>query len=465
MPDNQSVTQNHAQAAVPHLRRVLKLRDLIFYGIIVITPVAPIPIFGVVQKVSGGHALTTILIAMAAMVLTAISYGRMASIYPQAGSAYTYVGLGLNAHLGFMAGWAMFLDYMMIPLLNTVYVAVTIHDQLLPQVPYWILALLTVGVMTILNWRGIRVTANANTLFILVSSFVIGVFAIAAVRYLWLKDGWHGLFSLQPLYNPRTFQWGAVLAGTSLASLTYIGFDGVTTLAEDVENPRRNVLLATVLVCVLMGLFSGLQVYLGQRVWPDFETYPNVDTAYMDLTRRLGGPVLFGSPILLTMMAGIVIAANFGSGLSGQVGAARLLFGMGRDKVLPGRVFAYLDHRSNPTANIVIVGALAFVGTLFMSFAQCAAILNFGAFLAFMGVNLACLWQFYCVRRNDRNRSFFKDAVAPGVAFVFTLGIWLGLSKSAKIIGGCWFLSGLVYLALRTRGFRVKPSMIDFSQT
>jgi putrescine importer len=459
MSNHPLILPENAVAAVPRLRRVLTLRDLIFYGIIVITPVAPIPVFGLVQKLSKGHALTTILIAMVAMVLTAISYGRMASIYPQAGSAYTYVGLGLNSHLGFLAGWAMFLDYLMIPLLNTIYVALTLY-RLLPFLPYAVAALLTVGAMTVLNLRGIRATANANSLFLLVTSFVMGVFAIMAVRYLWLRDGWGGLFSFQPLYNSRTFELRAILTGTSLASLTYIGFDGVTTLAEDVENPRRNVLLATVLVCVLTGVFSGLQVYLGQRVWPDYQTYPHLETAYMDVTGRVGGPVL------LTLMAGILIAANFGSGLSGQVGAARLLFGMGRDRVLPPRVFAYLDSkRSNPSLNIGIVGLLAFAGALFLEYEQSAEILNFGAFLAFMGVNLTCLWQFYRVGQKGRKRSFFRDALVPGMAFLFTLTIWLGLPRPAKLIGGAWFLMGLVYAAVKTRGFRVQPAMIDFSQT
>jgi amino acid transporter len=314
--------------------------------------------------------------------------------------------------------------------------------------------------MTILNLRGIRATASANSLFLLVTSLVIGVFAVMAVRYLWLREGWEGLFSIQPLYDPRTFHWRSVLTGTSLASLTYIGFDGVTTLAEDVENPRRNVLLATVLVCVLTGVISGFQVYLGQRIWPDYQTYPHLETAYMDVAGRVGGS------ILLMLMAGILVAANFGSGLSGQVGAARLLFGMGRDRVLPPRVFAYLDaKRSNPSLNIGIVGLLAFTGALFLEYEQSAEILNFGAFLAFMGVNLACLWQFYVIRQTVHKPRFFRDALVPALAFLFSLTIWLGLPRAAKVIGGAWFLMGLIYAAVKTRGFRVQPDMIDFSQT
>ena len=111
--------------------------------------------------------------------------------------------------------------------------------------------------------------------------------------------------------------------------MTYIGFDGVTTLSEEVENPRRNILLATVYVCLFTGLFSGLQVYLAQRVWPDFHTFPNLETAFVDVSRVVGGNLLFQG------MALTLILASFGSGVSGQAGASRLLFGMGRTGALP----------------------------------------------------------------------------------------------------------------------------------
>src|SRR5579864_3944222 len=106
------------------LRRVLTLWDLIFYGMVLIQPTAPIPLFGVAQKLSDGHTVTTIMIAMLAMVITAVSYGRMAAVYPSAGSAYTYVGRTINLHLGFLIGWAMLLDYLLQPLLNVIWITV-----------------------------------------------------------------------------------------------------------------------------------------------------------------------------------------------------------------------------------------------------------------------------------------------------------------------------------------------------
>jgi putrescine importer len=451
--------QPDSEGAAPRLRRVLTLWDLIFYGIVLIMPIAPVPMFGVAQVLSRGHFVTTILIAMIAMLLTAVSYGRMATLYPTAGSAYTYVGRGLNPHLGFLTGWAMFLDYLIQPLLNGIYGALTIQ-RFFPYIPYAALAALFVGLMTFLNLRGIRTTARANIALLVVMCAVIGVFMVIAVRYLFHLEGWHGVFSVQPFYDSKTFNPRTIWTATSYAALTYIGFDGVTTLAEDVENPKRNVILATVSVCLFTGIVGGLEIYLGQRVWPDFRTFPSAETAFMDVTRRVGGPLLFEA------LGIVLVLATIGAGLTGQVGAARLLFGMGRDNVLPRKLFGYLDPKHNtPTRNLWLIGIVAFIGTLFISYEQAGEILNFGAFLAFMGVNLATFWQFAIAEQRGRQRRWFADAVMPLVGFVFCLWIWLGLKSSAKIVGGSWFIVGLIYCAVKTRAFRERPVMIDFSES
>lgn len=459
MTESMADGRHDSVASTPRLRRVLTLWDLIFYGIVLIMPIAPVPMFGVAQVLSHGHFVTTILIAMIAMMLTAVSYGRMASLFPTAGSAYTYVGRGLNPHLGFLTGWSMFLDYLIQPLMNGVYGALTI-ERFFPFIPYAVLAAIFVAIMTLLNLRGIRATAYANILLVIIMCAVIAIFMILAVRYLFHLQGWHGVFSIQPFYDPATFNPRLIWMATSYAALTYIGFDGVTTLAEDVKNPKRNILLATVLVCLFTGIVGGLEVYLGQRVWPSYTTFPNVETAFMDVAHRVGGPLLFQA------LGIILILAAVGAGLTGQVGAARLLFGMGRDNVLPRRVFAYLDPKRNtPTLNILLIGAVAYIGALFVSYEQAGEILNFGAFLAFMGVNLATFWQFGVVRRPGRKRRWLGDIVIPLLGFLFCLWIWLGLKMPAKIVGGLWLTVGFAYSAIKTRGFRDRPIMVDFSES
>lgn len=460
---------NETGGGGPQLRRTLKLSDLIFYGIVLIQPIAPVPLYGVAQKLSDGHFVTIILIALFAMLITAVSYGRMATLYPTAGSAYTYVGKGLNPHLGFLAGWAMILDYLLQPLINTVWISTALHARAayfhIPQLPFVVWALLIAGIMTALNLAGVKASANANKVLLAGMSVVVVFFVVLAVRFLYAGQGWTGLFSIQPLYDPRTFDSHKILTATSFAALTYIGFDGVTTLAEDVENPKRNVLLAVVLTCVFAGVCSGVEAYLGARVWPDWRSFPNLETAFMDICARAGGLVLSWS------MALVLIVAAFGSGLTGTLGAARLLFGMGRDGVLPKKFFGQLTPgTSTPTNNILLIGGLSFVGAVLLNqigsaYEHAGELLNFGAFLAFMGVNFACFWQFSMRRAPGAPAHFVRDAFLPVLGFIFCGLIWVNLNIIAKTVGGIWFVIGLAYVGYRTKWFRSAPVMIDFRES
>lgn len=443
----------------PQLRRVLTLWDLVFYGIVLIQPIAAVPLFGIADKLSRGHVVTTILIAMIAMMLTAFSYGRMATVYPAAGSAYTYVGRELNPHLGFLTGWAMMLDYLVIPIINTIYGALTLA-RLFPGVPYIVWAAIIAAISTYLNLRGIRSTARSNIVLLVVMCAVIGAFVILAVHYLVHADGVKALFSIHPFYDPGTTDFSSIATATSLAALTYIGFDGVTTLSEEAHDPKRNILRATVLVCFVTGVFSAIQVYLAQLVWPDFTTFPNLETAFMDVSKRVGGVALFDG------MAFILVVGCTGSGLAGQAGAARLLFGMGRDNALPRKLFAHIGPKHRvPTYNIWVIGLIAFLGAMFLNFERAAEVLNFGAFLAFMGVNLATIRHFYLRPGRRDKRRVAKDLLVPAFGFLFCLWIWWSLPRPAKIVGGAWFVAGFIYNGIMTRGFRKTPVMMDFSES
>ena len=460
---------NEAGGSVPHLKRTLRLSDLIFYGIVLIQPIAPVPLYGVAQKLSDGHFVLIILIALFAMLITAVSYGRMAALYPTAGSAYTYVGKGLNPHLGFLAGWAMILDYLLQPLINTVWISTALHERAayfhIPQLPFIVWALIITGVMTGLNLRGVKASANANKILLAVMSVVVVFFVVLAVRFLYAGQGWAGVFSMQPIYDPKTFDSHKILAATSFAALTYIGFDGVTTLAEDVENPKRNVLLAVVLTCLFAGVGSAAEAYLGARVWPDWRSFPNLETAFMDICARAGGIILSWS------MALVLIVAAFGSGLTGTLGAARLLFGMGRDGVLPKKFFGQLTPGTGtPVNNILLIGGISFIGSVMLNYIGSAyehagELLNFGAFLAFAGVNFACFWQFSVRRQQGAPTHFVRDALLPLVGFIFCGLIWVNLNIIAKTVGGIWFALGLVYVGFKTNWFRSAPVMIDFKES
>ena len=227
-------------------------------------------------------------------------------------------------------------------------------------------------------------------------------------------------------------------------------------MAEDVKNPRRNVLLAAVSVCLFTGFFGGLLVYLGHLVWPNYKTFTNIDTAFIDVTGRVGGVALLKATALL------LVVANVGAGLTSQVGAARLLFGMGRENVIPSRYFARLHPvRNTPDINIILLGVVGFVGAQVISYELAAELLNFGAFLGFMGVNLAVIWKFWVHKADERGRNLFVDVVLPALGFLFCAVIWVGLGNKAKIAGCIWLVVGFFVVARQTGWFQRPIVMSD----
>ena len=433
--------------AKPRLRRVLSLWDLLIYGIIVIQPTAPLPSFGIVATIAHGHVATTILIGMFAMVLTAISYGRMANAYPQAGSAYTFVGRELHPNLGFLTGWSIALDYILSPTIGAIWCSKAAMNIL--PLPYWLWVVFFAAVFTGVNLRGIQATARTNIVLTVGMTAVLIAFFVTAAGYMFRQSGFAGLFSLQPFYDPATFSWPLVSTGTSVAVLTYMGFDSISTLSEDVENPRRNVLLATVLLCVITGVLGCLEVYAGQRIWPDYRTFPDPDTAFVSAAGRAGGPLLFHA------FNFTLLVATVGSSLGAQLAAGRLLYAMGRDGAIPRRFFGYLDPRRNtPKYNLLLTGAICVAGALAMSYQTGAELLNFGAFIAFMGVNLATIVHYYIRGSSHGFRSVLSNLLPSLLGFIVCLYIWWSLRTPAKIAGSIWLLAGVIYCAGKTAFFR-----------
>ena len=425
------------------LRRALTLWDLILYGVIVIQPTAPMSVFGVLSNRGRGHVVTAILIAMAAMLFTAISYGRMARAYPSAGSAFTYVGREINPALGYITGWSMVMDYMLNPIICIVWVSQQAH-VFAPAIPYWAWAIVMALLFTGLNILGIRASARINAGLAAAMGVVIAIFFVAAARFIFGHPHGGAAFFTRPFYDPATFNTGAVLGGTSIAVLTYIGFDGISTLSEEAENPRRNILLATVLTCVAIGILSAFEVYAAQLAWPASQPFPDETTAFVYAAGRTWAP-------LFAIVGFTLVVANFGSGMGAQLGAARLLYGMGRSNALPKSFFGAIEaKRRIPRNNVVFVGAVSLIGAFLLDYDLGAQMLNFGALIAFMGVNLAALVRYY-VREKEKR---LRNLLPPVLGFAVCLLLWLNLSRTAQIAGSIWMAAGILFGAWKTRGFR-----------
>jgi amino acid transporter len=431
----------------PRLRRTLTLWDLILYGVIVIQPVAPMSVYGVLSDRGKGHVVTAILIAMVAMLFTGISYGRMARAYPSAGSAFTYVAQEIHPAAGYVTGWSMVMDYMLNPLICTIWCAQQAHD-FAPGLPVWSWKIIFATVFTLLNIRGVKTSARINAGMAAGMGAVIVVIFAAAVRYILGHPHADAGFFTRPFFDPATFSTGALFGCTSIAVLTYIGFDGISTLSEEAENPRRNIMLATVLTCVVIGLLSAAEVYIAQLVWPASQAFPNVDTAYVYMAGRTWKP-------LFAVVGFTLLLANFGSGMGAQLGAARLLYGMGRSNALPKSFFGAVDEKHRvPRNNVFFVGGIVLIGAFFLSYGLGAEMLNFGALIAFMGVNAAALIRYY-VRAEEKK---LTNLIPPILGFVICLALWLNLSQPAMIVGSIWMAAGIAFGVWKTHWFREQLS-------
>ena len=430
-------------AAAPHLKRTLKLWHLIIYGIIIIQPTAPMGIYGVVSNEARGHVVTTIFIAMVAMLFTAVSYGRMARVYPSAGSAFTYVGKEIHPLAGYVVGWSMLMDYLLNPIICAIWCSAAARN-ILPDIPYATWAVSFVVLFTALNLLGVKSSGNVNAVLAGAMGLVVVVFLAYAIRYLAVVARPIGGEWLTPFYDPGNFAASRLFRGTSIAVLTYIGFDGISTMSEEVENPRRNIMLGTVLTCLFIGILSAIEVYVAQLAWPYRVPFANsiVDTAYVQVAMRIGGKFLFH------LLNATLLIANMGSGMAAQFGAARLLYGMGRSNALPRSVFGSLSAKTAiPRNNVLLVGVCTLIGVFLLTYEKGAEMLNFGAFIAFMGVNAAALVH-YKYRSKEKVR---LPALAPLLGFLVCGFIWLNLGHNAQILGSAWLAIGLALYWLRRR--------------
>jgi putrescine importer len=422
------------------LRRSLGLWDLILYGIIVIQPTAPMPVFGVIYTEARGHVVTAILLAMFAMLLTAFSYGHMARLHPQAGSAFTYVGKEIHPSAGYLAGWCMAMDYILNPLICTIWCSKAAVNLL--ALPSWIWAVFFATLFTLLNLRGVEASARTNKWLAIFMGAVVAYMLVVMTNYILHFTTLSAIALTRPFYDSQTFSLAAVSTGTSIAALTYIGFDSISTLSEETINPTRNILRATVLTCLFTGIIAAIEVYAGQLVWPDFAHYPDVDTAYSFVAGRAGGKVLFH------LVNSTLLLATIGSGIGSQLGCARLLYGMGRDNALPRKPFGHVDLRSGvPNYNVLISGVVALIGALLISYQLGAELLNFGAFLAFTGVNAAAFWHYY-VRNRERT---WSNLVIPIAGCLVCLYIWKSLRWQAQVLGISWLVVGVTYRLIRIK--------------
>lgn len=433
------------------LQRSLSFWDLLVYGLIFMVPIAPMGIYGQVVQTASGMVVLAYFIGLVGMVFTAFSYYRMSEAFPVAGSAYAYVQRGWDPFVGFLAGWMILLDYILVPSLLYL-VSASWLTQLVPEIPTWGWVLVFVIINTFINIRGISVTNRANWALLIVELITFVVFCVAAALFV-AKGVGGSHFSIAPIYNPHGFSLAMVGSATSIAVLSFLGFDGISTLAEETQGGRKTVGTATVLSLIVVAFLFMILTYLAAVAYPDFKHFPDVDAAFYFVAQHVGGTWLS----LLCLIA-TVISWGIADALVAQTAVSRLLYSMGRDRMLPKLLSRVHPRFHTPIVSTILVAVLSIIVTSLLTIDNLSRLVNFGALTTFMGLNITVVIYHFFKKRSGR---IWIHLIMPIVGFLVLLYVWLNFDRLTFYLGGIWFVVGLIVLTINTHGFRVKPHLIN----
>ncbi|RIV26161.1 amino acid permease [Alicyclobacillaceae bacterium I2511] len=453
------------------LKRSLNVWELTAFGINYMIPIAPAIIFGFIFQISGGTVALPYALAGVAMMFTAMSYAVMVRNYPLAGSIYNYVGRGIQRHVGFLAGWVLILDYILIPTVTAMSASLYI-EQFYPQIPYAIWLLIFAGAMGLLNLFGVELMAKLGLWMVVIGEVVIFLAFGVWAYYVAVRHGGTGtLLSIEPF---RFSSFSALMSATSVCVLSYLGFDAITTLAEETNHPKRDVPRA-IYGSILIGAFTMvLTGYLGMLVIPNWQQYVNnanwLATALMQVSKIAGGQ---GFAAFYT--AGYLVAMGVFNVVATAAGA-RLLYGMGRDNLIPKSIFAAINQRwKTPHWNIILIVVIEYVLGITLTVESITNLINYGALGGFAALNLGVIWLYYVKKKGVGPMSlgepenwkpaglwgFIRYGLAPALGVIVVLWVFSSLDKNALKVGTTWLIIGIIYLAIKTKGFRELPPQLE----
>ncbi|AYA39913.1 APC family permease [Xenorhabdus nematophila] len=448
---NQISTNNRVQ-----LRRTLTLFQVVMMGLAYMQPMTIFDTFGIVSKLTDGHVATSYAIALIAILFTALSYGKLIKRFPSAGSAYTYVQKSMNPHLGFMVGWSSLLDYLLMPMINILLAKIYLQ-AIFPGVDPWIFVVGLAVLMTVFNLSGINVVANLNGLIVVVQIAVMVVFVGLLIYGVHHGEGAATLFSMRP-FTSEEAQLIPMITGATILCFSFLGFDGISSLSEETPNAEKVIPKAIFLTALIGGAIFIAVSYFLQLYFPDISRFKNPDESQPEIILFVAGA--FFQSIILVFSCVTVMA----SGMAAHAGVSRLLYVMGRDGVLPEKVFAYVHPKwRTPAINVILVGIVA-LSACWLNLVTATALINFGALVAFTFVNLSVISQFYVrERRNSTLKDTLNFLILP-LSGAATVGVlWMNLEANSMELGLIWGGIGLLYMFFLTRSFR--QPMPQFSES
>ncbi|MGE5701085.1 MAG: APC family permease [Clostridia bacterium] len=438
------------------LKRSLNLSHVFILGLGYITPMTVFDTFGIVSTETSGHVPTAYLLALVAMLFTAASYGKMVKEFPVAGSAYSYTRKTINPHLGFLVGWLAMLDYLFLPMVNVLLTNIY-GSAAFPEVPGWAWIVGSTLIFTLINIRGANTTANFNSLLVVFQILVTGIFVILAIRAISGGMGSGEVVTVTPFVSSE-MSFATLMTGASILCFSFLGFDAVTTYTEEAIDPKKTIPRGIFLTALIGGLIFIIASYFATAAFPDVSVFNDPEAPSPEIAAALGG-AFFKALFLAGALTG-----TLASGLASHTSASRLLYAMGREHVLPSKIFGHVSERyRTPVINIVIVGVFSLIA-LFLTLEQAISFINFGALTAFTFVNLSVISHFIIRKKMRGPKAILNYLVAPLIGASFVGYLWYNLDMHSIMLGLAWGSIGLIYLVVATRGFKVKPPTIEFEE-
>jgi amino acid transporter len=433
------------------LKRALTTRDLVVYGMIFMVPIAPFSVFGFVWNDARGMVPLAYAVGLVGMYFTAMSYASMSRAFPMAGSVYSYVHRGLHEIPGFFSGWLILLDYILVPALLYIFSAVALRP-LLPTVPAWVWLVGFVAFNAYVNLLGVQLTARVNRYMLLMELATLALFIVVGLAALHAGRGAGGL-TMRPIYNPVQFSLSTVVGATSIAVLSFLGFDGISTLAEECRGGKDSVGRATVLSLLLVGMLFIVQTWIATDLAQGM-TFSSAETAFYEIAERAGGAWL-----RTIVLGAVVLAAGVANAMAAQAAVSRILFAMARDGKLPA-ILARIHprYRTPYISTLVVAGVSLLVGLFFANHAdQLSRIVNFGALSGFVLLHVAVV-NHYIVR--GRSRNWLRHLLMPLGGLLVICYVLFEMDRAAKVMGSIWIALGVVYFLLLKFAYK-KTSSLD----
>lgn len=435
------------------LKRTLSLPLLIMFGLAYLAPTVVFNYYGLfTQSTSGMYALA-FLITTVVMFFTAYSYCQMVKAFPIAGSAYTYVQRSVQPHVGFLTGWVMLIDYLLLPMICYLLLGIYINEYF-PVIPVWVIVVVVAGIVCVINIIGMKAATIIDSIIICAQIAFTLLFILVCVKHAVGPEGVGRVIVPEAIYNPQTVDLGTIMTASAILCVSFVGFDAVTTMVEETKNPEKVMTPAILGVTIGAGVLFMITAYCTQIAWPDgWKLIADPDSGIFEFFPAIG-KVWMGDIFFVVDNFATLICA-----MAGIAAVSRILYSMGRDNIIPKKFFGKLSPKFQTPVNNILLTTLIALSALFYqdNLMGAASLVSFGAVSGFFMVNLSVVTHYYFRKKMRGGKNTFKYLIMPVIGMLTLVVVFINLETSAKILGFSWLAIGIVYLAFKTKGFRSLP--------